>query len=125
MLAVVLAVTVLAAGVLIAKAIGIFFTRRVFLASGLVGNLLEAALLLASTGWLVNFYGAASVFADEGEAVSFLPVRQVRDTGHGVIDLVSEWIAPTVTVLFTASGICLVAVVGAILRHRGHRQSLL
>lgn len=102
-----------------------FFTRRAFLASGPGRNLLEVAILLASTGWLVNMYGIASVFADNGETVSFLPVRQVRDTGHGVTDLVPGWIAPTVTVLLATSGVCLVSAVGAILRHRTlcHRKA--
>lgn len=106
-------------GVLIAKAIGIFFTGRVLPASGLGTTLLEAALLLASTGWLVNMYGVVGVFADNGEAVSFLPVRQVRDTGHGVVDPVPGWIAPTVTVLLAASAICLVTAAGAALRRLG------
>ncbi|WOX12257.1 hypothetical protein [Streptomyces sp. N50] len=80
------------------------------------GALWEAALLLASTAWLVNVFGLVSVFADNGEAVSFLPVRQVRHTDHGVVNLVPAWVAPTVVTLLAASGFCLVLAAGAAAR---------
>ncbi|WP_328932715.1 MULTISPECIES: hypothetical protein [unclassified Streptomyces] len=104
--------TVLATGVLIAKAISISWTRQVFVSDEAHGALLESALLLASAAWLVNIFGLVSVFADDGEAVSFLPVRQVRHTDHGVVNLVAAWVAPTVVTLFVASGLCLVLAAG-------------
>ncbi|CAM5444377.1 hypothetical protein [Streptomyces canus] len=101
---------------LIAKAITFSLTKRVFLNDTSHGALLEAALLLVSSAWLVNMFGLFSVFADAGEAVSFLPVRQVRHTDHDVIDLVPAWIAPTVVTLFAASGLCLLLAAGAAVR---------
>ena len=79
------------------------------------GALLEPALLLASAAWLVNIFGLVSVFADEGEAVSLHPVRQVRHTDHGVVNLVRAWVAPTVVTLFAVSGLCLVLAAGSAL----------
>ncbi|UIX31075.1 hypothetical protein [Streptomyces sp. GQFP] len=108
--------TVLAIGVLIAKAICIRWTKRALLMSEAYGALLEAAALLASVAWLINIYGVVSVLADRGEAVSFLPVRQVLHTDHGAIELVPAWIAPTVVALFVTSGLCLVLAVGSAVR---------
>ncbi|OKH98099.1 hypothetical protein A6A06_28150 [Streptomyces sp. CB02923] len=100
-----------------AKVICIPLTRRVFLVPHAHGALIESAILLMSTAWLVNMYGAAAVFADIGEVVSFFPIRQIHDTGDGVIDLVPAWVAPTVTVLLALSGGCLIAGAGAFVRH--------
>ncbi|MFI6851901.1 hypothetical protein [Streptomyces sp. NPDC050416] len=116
MLVVVLATTVLAIGVLIAKVIMFSWTRRVLLADMAHGTLAEAAVLLASVAWLINVYGVASVFGDRGRAVSFLPARQVRHTDHGVIDLVPAWIAPTVVALFAAAALCLLLAAGLAVR---------
>ncbi|WP_159054501.1 hypothetical protein [Streptomyces dysideae] len=115
-LVVVLATTVLAIGLLTAKVIIISWTKRALLMSEAYGALLEVAVLLASAAWLINMFGVVSVFGDNGEAVSLLPVRQVRHTDHGVINLVPAWIAPTVVALFVVSGLCLVLAAGAAVR---------
>ncbi|MER6715320.1 MULTISPECIES: hypothetical protein [unclassified Streptomyces] len=116
MLVVVLATTVLAIGVLIAKAIMLKWTQRLLLAEAAHGALAEAALLLASVAWLINMYGVISVFGYPGQAVSLLPARQVRHTEHGVVDLVPAWVAPTVVVLFAAAALCLLLAAGLALR---------
>ncbi|MET9681441.1 hypothetical protein [Streptomyces coeruleorubidus] len=116
MLVVVLATTVLAIGVLISKVIMFSWTKRVLLADEAHGALAEAALLLASLAWLINMYGVISVFGDRGQAVSFLPARQVRHTDQGVISLVPAWIAPTVVALFAAAALCLLLAGGLAVR---------
>ncbi|AXE88313.1 hypothetical protein [Streptomyces sp. Go-475] len=116
MLVVVLVTTVLAVGVLIAKAIMLRWTERLLLADAAHGALAEAALLLASLAWLINMYGVISVFGGPGQAVSLLPARQVRRTDHGVINLVPAWIAPTVVALFAAAALCLLLAVGLAVR---------